>query len=326
MTEPRALRPPYKIRYDLGRKKFGGVECPLGVFPAESQAELQEGFESHFLMGDDGADDQCEYRLVLSSDRIFDVVRRLFIELLPEEVLGLYEEFSYDAFRETDTWRSADAVAKDRILQAWETYGEYFIEDGKCGFGAYGEEPMIELFVEEHGTIYLACGYELREQVEGLIAELGIPEVEQLRCIDSYEHQHREILDLDDLTTMDDLDIKFSVIESLGMELSNRDEGGEEGPFPFWIYVELDFGLDAKAKAPSAFMSLGLTATDHAEAEKLVESNVLDRFPRAMISRYLQFYRLVREDIGDEIRPKDVRTIERVGVWYESEAEFWKTT
>ncbi|MCA9320057.1 MAG: hypothetical protein KDB53_04950, partial [Planctomycetes bacterium] len=332
MTEHRALQPQYRIRSDLGRKVLGDVACPLGVFPAEPRAELSEGFESNFIMGDDGFEDQCEYRIVLSSERLVPVVHQFLSELLPAEGMGLYEEFSFDAFRETDTWCSREPLPRERILLAWETYGEYFAEDGKCGFGARAEEPLLEIFLEEHGALYVACGLELREKVEGIIGGLGIREQTELRCIESWEHQHRDILDLGDNSTMDDLEIKFSVLESLGMEMSNRDEKGPEDgrPLAFWVYLELDLSLAPDHAGLggqcTAFQSFGVTASEHAEAHALVESRILESRPYALIVRVIQIYRMTEADIGDDISPVDRSDLKTVGIWFESAPEYWGST
>ena len=160
-------------------------------------------------------------------------------------MFALYEEFSYDAYRPTDTWVSEDPVSRDRLLQAWSTYATFFVEDGKCGFGGLSYEPAIEVFLEEHGALYLACGLEMKARVETALERLGIPECSSAVSIDNYDHQHVDsILPAapHEQGLLDETDIKFSVVEGLGMKPTNRHEGTspERTPTPFWIHVDLD--------------------------------------------------------------------------------------
>ena len=90
-----------------------------------------------------------------------------------------------------------------------------------------------------------------------------------------------------------------------------------------WLHLELDFGFDGQAPNPMGFISFGITAHDHAQATAIVEQAVLERFPKALIVRYLQSYRMTEEDIGDEISPKDRSDLRRAGVWYESDVKYW---
>ncbi len=314
----------FRLRNDLQRRKAGDVECPLGVYPSATGVSLRQGYQSAFLMGQEGMDDHCEYRILLGNDRLFDVLTRIFVEFLPDKVFGLFEEFSYDAWRETDAWASAEPVSKQRFLQAWELFGRFFVEDGRCGFGARGDEPRVEVFLEEHGAVYIACGFESRERVEEMLAEFGLPELDEVLGIENHDHRHEDVLDLSDGAVMDDLDIKFSVIESLGMTLTNGDDMGPVGePQPFWIYLELDLTFDAEAEAQRAYISLAVTAHDHEEARSLAEARLLERFPSALVARYLQIYRIGDSDISAEIAPLRRDAISSIGVWFESSPEYW---
>ena len=42
---------------------------------------------------------------------------------------------------------------------------------------AVGTKGPIEVFIEEHGTIYVACGLERREEVEELINSFGLQQI-----------------------------------------------------------------------------------------------------------------------------------------------------
>ena len=318
------VRAPFKIRTDLGRTVVGAFSCPLGVFPCEAGATIDEGWESRYLMGDDDFDDQYEYRILLSNERLGPAVRRFFEKLLPDECDALYEEASYDAWRESDAWRSVEVVPRERILQAWDTYGSFFVEDGRVGFGALGHEPQIEVFIEEHGAIFVACGLDLKDRVEALIEELGLSELTGLRGIDNYQHHHVDVLDVADDYDMTDVDIKFSIIESLAMEIVNPDEGTPAYvPTPFWIHVQLDLTFAREFEASGAGVSFGVTADDWADARKQVEESIQTRFPEALVMRTMQAFRMTREDIGEEIAPPPGVDVAERGIWYVSELDVW---
>lgn len=326
MTErSRLAKAPYRIREELGRQVVGNLVCPLGVHPCEPGAHLVEGYEWRFLPGSEEFDDQCEYRVVLSNERVAAVFEALAAELLPDEVFALYEEASYDAYRETDAYRSREMVPVERFRQAWEIYGRFFVEDGKCGFGVLAYDPSFEIFVEEHGVIYVACGLELRPRVEDVLEREQVAEVPELRAIENFEHQHRDILDVESGEGgMDELDIKFSIIESLSMDLVNADEGAPPMASPFWAYVELDLTFVRKISFDLGCMSFGLTAESHEQARRIVEDAILEQLPDALIVRFVQLYRMVVEDITEEIAPADRSLLSSLGTWYVSDPEYWR--
>ncbi len=315
---------PYKIRSNLGRKASGDVNCPIGVYPCGDQVALSQGYDSRFVLGDELVDDQYEYRILLSAELVPSAMGMLLEGLLPHEVYGLFEELSFDAYRDSDSYRSADPVDLSRLLQAWSTYGEYLVEAGRCGFGAVAPEPAIEVFIEEHGTIYISCGLEMREDVEELIGQLSLPQINDIPCIENFEHQHRDVLIVDEEALMDEYDIKFSLIESLGMLPINVDEGVPAGSLtPYWVHLEFDLSFEGSTEAGIAFFGFGLTANSFGEALDLSQQRVQERFPDALLARIQQVYRLFHEDITDEIAPCDRDEITKRGVWYVSEPEFW---
>ncbi|MFT7616699.1 MAG: hypothetical protein ACI97A_000327 [Planctomycetota bacterium] len=315
---------PYKIRSSLGRKTFGDVHCPIGVYPCGDDVNLSQGYDSRFVVGDELVDDQYEYRILLSADLVVDTVAKMLERLLPNEVYALFEELSFDAFRDSDAYRSSEPVERNRLQQAWNTYGEYLIEAGRCGFGAVAQEPAIEVFIEEHGTIYVACGLRMREEVEEMIANLGLPQINDIPCIENFEHQHRDILVVEENSMMDEYDIKFSLVESLGMIPVNADEGVPQGTLtPFWVHLELDLSFDESTSARLGFFGFGLSALSFAEALELSQARVRERFPDALLARVQQVYRILEDDITDEIAPTDRELVKKRGVWYVSEPEFW---
>ena len=304
MSQQPLVEVPYRIRSDLGRQAYADFSCPLGVHPCQQNVTLREGYDSRFVVGDEILDDQYEFRLLFSNHRVFDAVRSLMIRLLPSEAFGIYEEWSYDAYRDSDVFRSVDVVAKDRILQAWDIYGHYLVETGKCGFGATAQEPNVEIFIEEHGTVYLACSLENRDEIETLIAGFGLELIRDIPAIDNFEHRHREVLDMAETNLMDDYDIKFSIIESLAMAPVNPDEGHPPGELcPYWIQLELDLAFETSTTANVAFISFGITTNDFTEALGLADMRCREKFPNALVARIHQIYRIFEEDVTDEIAP-----------------------
>ena len=324
MSNSPLVQAPYRIRSDLGRKAYGNVQCPIGVYPCGPDVVLSQGYDSRFVLGDEMLDDQYEYRILLSADRLHQVFALLLSTLLPDEAYALFEESSFDAYRDSDAYRSTEPVPSSRLMQAWSTYGDYLVESGRCGFGAVSPEPAAEVFIEEHGTIYVSCGLERREEVESIIAQLGLEQIQDIPCIENFEHQHRDILVVDEKSLMDEYDIKFSLVESLGMLPINADEGVPQGTLcPFWVHIEMDLSFEESTEARVAFFGFGVTAGSFKEALELTQARVRERFANALLARIQQIYRLLDGDITDEIAPEDRNAVSQRGVWYVSEPEFW---
>ena len=313
------------LREGLERRTSSGLQFPLGVFPCGAEPHMQEGFESRAQVGSLGLSDHIEYRLVASPKKLMAVFGSILNDLMPAEVYGMYEEFSFDAFRDTDSYMSSDTVPLERMKSVWKTFGEFIVEDGKTGFGAVSFDPCIEAFIEEHGGLYLSGSIEFAGRIEEILEQYSIPEVAGLRTIDNFEHQHREVLlvDEDDDASMDEVDIKFSMIESLGMVPSNRDEGVPDAlPTPYWVQVELDLTFKSDSAASGAYVSYGVTADSHDEALSIVEKQVL-QIPGALLTRVLDVYRLLEQDIGEDICPIDRSTLSQPGMWHNGELQLW---
>lgn len=325
MFDRRLATPVVKIKSDLERRVCGDFELPLGVDFAELDAVMREGYESRYVPSDGRSDDQFEYRILLSQPRVEETVRRFFESLLPENVFATFEEFSADAYRDLDGYASVEPIPRTRLLQAWESYGRFFGEDARSGFGGMSYEPFVEVFLEEHSSIYVACGLEMKGKVEALVAELGIPELENMVHIEQFDHEHRDILVISqEQLSMDDIDIKFSVLESLGMSPTNRDEGEPAKlPTPYWIEFELDLSFERKRTARVAIANFAVTADTWEEAVSLAEAELMSSHPDALVARVIHIHRMAPDDIGEDIRPENPRQMERKGCWYQGPVTDW---
>ncbi|MEE9394487.1 MAG: hypothetical protein V3W41_18485 [Planctomycetota bacterium] len=325
MADRRLANPVVRIKGDLKRTILGSVALPLGAELQEPGAPLIEGYESRFVASEGQQDDQFDFRIVLTHERVSEIARKLFVELLPQLVFATFEEFSNDAYRDVDNWLSEELVDKERLLQAWDSYGHFFVEDVRCGFGGMSYEPLIEVFVEEPSSINVVCGMDSKERVEKVIRDLGIEELSKAAFLDGIDHTSRDVIEVSkDELTMDDLDIKFSILESLGMQPTNRDEGEVgEGPVLYWVEVELDLSFVAKRPANVALASFGLTAEDSREALATVETALMQQVPGVLIARVLQVYRILEEDVSDEIRPERISQVKRKGIWYRGPIQNW---
>ena len=135
MFDRRLASPIVKIKTDLERRVCGAVELPLGVEVATADINLREGYESRYVPSDGRGDDQFEFRILLSLPRVEETARRFFETLLPEGVFATFEEFSADAYRDLDGYACEEPISRTRLLQAWESYGRFFCEDARSGFG-----------------------------------------------------------------------------------------------------------------------------------------------------------------------------------------------
>lgn len=320
MKERRVLNARFAIDNDLERRVLGRVACPLGVYPIDTDASLDEGYESRYVTGEGEFGDTFEFRILVSAERTAKLARFLFEELLPDEVYPVYEEFSFDAYRDTDAFMSDEPAARERFLAAWDVFGPFFIEDGKCGFGAVSFEPPMEIVVEEHGSIFISVSPTHKARVEELIEKLRLPAYEALKCIDNFRHQHQDVLQIDaDGQLMDEVDVKFAVLETFGMKASNQEEG-ENVPSPalFWIECELDTTFCKRpARAPRS-LSIGVTADDHDDAQRLLDEMVLE-VPGALLARVVHHYRITEEDLNADIAPKKRDVLAVRGVWFKAQ-------
>lgn len=313
------------LKQDLDRRSMGDLLFPLGVFPCGDDVKMIQGYESRAQVGSPGLSDHIEFRVVASPKTQSEVFKTLLDDLMPPEAYGIYEEFSFDAYRDTDSYMSTDPIALERLQGVWATFSDFIVEDGKTGFGVVCFEPCIEVFVEEHGGLYISGAVEFSSRIEAILEGMGIPQVNSLRTIDNFQHQHREVLQVeqDNDATMDEIDIKFSLIEGLGMQPTNRDEGIPDAlPTPYWVQVELDLTFRSDSVASGAYASYGVTADSHDEALALVEQQVL-KVPGALMARVLDAYRLLDDDIGDDICPTDRSTVNQPGIWFNSELQLW---
>ena len=324
MTEHRLARARYIIRDDLNRGLFGSVSAPLGVVCQEC-AGLREAYQTSVVPATEELAEQYEYRLLLDSARIFDVVTALIEEFLPEEGHAIFEEESYDAFREIDAYMGEEPSSKERILAAWRHYGRFFVEDVRYGFGAGSYEPTIEVLLEQHSSVFVACSVEYKARVEVFLEGLKLPETDHLELLETCEHEHRPVLASDPRASdlMNEIDIKFSVLESFAMKPTNLEDGESTyHPSLFWIQFELDMSFTDEAARGRAFASFGLCAKSHAEARRMAERRVGELKPQALVARDLEFYRVTEDDLGDDLMPKDRGDLAKVGIWFESGVEY----
>ncbi len=103
---------PYRLRPDLERTVIGGFALPLGFLPDDAAllAAPTPGYTVAYTPGDDDEPDSSSVYAVTSHERVPALVDR-FLGLLPEEVYGILEIGSRDAYRSVDVFMAPEPIS-----------------------------------------------------------------------------------------------------------------------------------------------------------------------------------------------------------------------
>jgi hypothetical protein len=166
---------PYRIRGDLERAVLDGFALPLGLVPDGITAPRQ-GYTVDFVPGEEDEPDGYAFYVVVSHEKVKALVRRAFA-LMPAEVYGIVEVGSRDAYRSLDVFVGREPLPKREYLEGWKEFEPFLLEDGSIGAGANGEEPFVEVFLDQWKGLSIHVPLLMRERVEAMLAEFELEEV-----------------------------------------------------------------------------------------------------------------------------------------------------
>lgn len=169
----------FRIRSDLPRVVQDGYAFPLGIVPAPGLIPSQ-GYSVHWHEGEGDLDEPCyTFHVVLSLERLVPLLNEFF-GLLPErDVYGIMELGSRDAFRTVDIYLGERGIPRDQFLDGWKCYEPIFLEDASLSIGVNAEDPFVEVFLDPDKGLLVHVDPELKDSVEGLLADHGVEEVPQ---------------------------------------------------------------------------------------------------------------------------------------------------
>ncbi len=272
----------FRIRQDLKRLVLGDYQLPLGVRET-NLAPPAQGFTVRFQEGKGDDPDTYLFHVVVGHDRLRALIDAAF-NLLPKEVTPVVEIGSRDAYRMVDVYLGEEPMPLVEFLRTWYEFEEILLEDVTIGVGANAEEPWVDVFIDTWKGVVISIPVELRDEVEAMLAGLGLTEVE------ATWNELEDSIDDEDLVSDTVLDTEENRpdLEELLLELRERwmlelnidretnvDEAGKHLGMTLWHAVVFATNSDGE-EGRGANIVLWMTAGSLAQAEGLIEDALLD--------------------------------------------------
>ena len=310
----------YTLRNDLQRVTIDGFALPLGVAPDPSSFRPPaQGYTISYVPGEEDEPDTYTFHVVASHELVKPVVQRAF-ELLPDQVYGIIEIGSRDAYRTTDTYISQEPIDRDHFLKSWEEYEQFLLEDSSVGAGGNSEDPFVEVFVDQWKGIAIHVPPTLRDEVESMLREFGLEEVpqtwpEEPSGTSDFESEGetsrvRPVLDLRQPDSPDVDDLLLMIRHEWNLELnidpeSNVDEGGRDLGSTLWHAVVIvdsqpQQGTGNGHPSQSAYASIWATAVSLNQMEQMIQS-AIDKHPKWSFGEIFTIDRVAFDERPDEL-------------------------
>jgi len=269
---------PFSLRSNLKRAVIDGFMLPLGLVPGDIQAPNQ-GYTVDYTPGEDDEPDTYLFHVVVSHERLGRIIDRAF-SLLPEEVYGIVEIGSRDAYRTADVYMAQEPVSVREFRAGWKRYEAFLLEDGSIAAGANSEEPFLEVFLDQWKGLSLHVPLSMRDQIEEMLAGFGLTEVPSTwPAMDDQASEKalrlRPVLSLEDEYSPDVDELLLQLRHAWKLELNvdpdtNVDEAGRTLGLTLWhalVIIESVEDPDA-----GAYVSIWATAGSLGEMEELIDS------------------------------------------------------
>ncbi|MEE2907956.1 MAG: hypothetical protein VX527_09010 [Planctomycetota bacterium] len=171
------MQTPYRIRTDLQRVILDGYAYPLGVETACTRP-VHEGYSVTWVEGEGDGPDTYTFFVVLSHERLKPLLAACF-DRLPEQVAGIMEVGSRDAFRAVDVFLGASAISIERFRSSWDRYDAIFLEDASLAIGVNTEAPFMEVFLDQDKRVTIHVEPDARPEIELLLNQQGLQEFDE---------------------------------------------------------------------------------------------------------------------------------------------------
>ncbi len=320
----------FRLRTDLQRVVIDGFALPLGFAPeaGELKAPVQ-GYTLTYNVGETDEPDTYSFHVVVSHERLREVLSKAFT-LLPDELYGIVEVGSRDAYRSTDVYLGEDPMSREDFLEVWRAYEPFLLEDGGIAAGANTEEPFMEVFLDQWKGVTIHVPAEMKDEVEHLLRELHLEEVPETWGEDDEESAEeqkdpwddaiddksnvRNVLDTSDefMPDLDELLLQLRHAWRLELNLdprSNVDESGRPLGPTLWHAVAI---VEDSSGNPSvgAYCDVWATASSLAEMEQLIQE-ALSKQTEWAFSEVYTIDRVAFDERPDELvelKPSDKRS------------------
>jgi hypothetical protein len=268
----------FEVRTDLRRALLGDYALPLGIVPGRGAVAPTQGFTVSYTSGEDDEPDTYAFHVVVSHERLPVVLERAF-SLLPEDIYGIIEIGSRDAYRSVDVFIGNETVPRRHFLEVWQRFEPFLLEDGTIAAGANSDEPYVEIFLDQLKSLSIHVPLSMREDVEMILRTLGLEEVPQTWPFDEegrvdVDTRVRPVLALADEYSPDVDEILLQLRHEWNLELNvdpeeNRDEGGRELGLTLWHAVVIVDPVDGNPES-GAYASVWATARSLTEMQRLI--------------------------------------------------------
>lgn len=269
---------PFSLRSNLKRAVIDGFALPLGLVPGDIRAP-EQGYTVDYTAGEDDEPDTYLFHVVVSHERLVPLIDRAFT-LLPEQVYGIVEIGSRDAYRTADVYMAQEPITLAQFRDGWKRYEAFLLEDGSIAAGANSEEPFLEAFLDQWKGLSLHVPLSMRGKVEDVLAGFGLKEVPATWAAMDDEASEkalrlRPVLSLEDEYSPDVDELLLQLRHVWKLELNvdpdtNVNEAGRELGRTLWhalVIIEAVDDPDA-----GAYVSIWATAGSLAEMEQFIDS------------------------------------------------------
>lgn len=269
----------FRLKTDLPRAVIDGFALPLGIDPGDLSAPNQ-GYTVAYVPGEEGEHDSLSFHVVVSHERVAPILHRAF-SLLPEEIIGLVEVGSRDAYRSIDVYIGIEPLSREDFLESWNRLEKLLLEDCFIAAGANSEEPFVEIFLDQWKGITIHVPVEMRDEVESMLKEFDLEEVIETWPILEEERilgtsSVRPVIDLVDEYSPDIDELLLRLRHEWNLELNidpeyNCDESGRNLGLTLWHAIVIVASTDGDPNR-GAYASIWATAGSLAEMEDLIDA------------------------------------------------------
>ena len=169
-----AMEPPFRIQADLQRVFDRGHAFALGVAGGATRPPAWGWSRIEHIPSDDHPA-SLTWTIVVSHEVLRPLLMELF-RLLPEQVTGILELGSRDAFRAVDVFLSRHAVQRHQFRGAWDLFEPVFLEDASLAVGVNGDTPFIELFLDQDKRLVVHGEPATAPALERVLRRFGLDE------------------------------------------------------------------------------------------------------------------------------------------------------
>jgi len=296
----------FSLRPDIERTVIDGFALALGIAPGDVTPPTV-GYTIAYTSGHDDEPDTYSFYVTVSHEQVAPIVEKVF-SLLPEEVCAIVEISSRDAYRLTDVFLSHEEISKRDFLRTWDRWEPVLLEDGSIAAGANGENPFVEVFVDQWKGVSIIVPLDMHDDVERLLASAGLNEVQETWALGDENPaldnvQIRPVLaDLDGMAADID-DVLMELRHDWRMELNidpdtNVDDAGRRLGLTLWHAI---LGVHRVGDTRQmADMLIWATAGSLAQLEELIEAE-LEQSGEWLIAEVYSTDRIAFDERPDEL-------------------------